>query len=57
MSDASFEEKCANIPTETTRPDTVFPLVKPETVMSPQFKTIIMAVGAFLLAFALFKGR
>jgi TM2 domain-containing membrane protein YozV len=57
MSDASFEEKYVNIPTETTRPDTGFPLVKHETVMSPQFKTIIMAVGAFLLAFALFKGR
>ena len=55
MSDASFEEKYIIIPTETTRPDTIFPLIKRETVMSPQFKTIMMAVGAFMLAFAIFK--
>jgi hypothetical protein len=43
------------IPTETTVPDTIFPLIKRETVMSPKFKTIMMAVGAFMLAFAIFK--
>ena len=36
-------------------PDTSFPLTKRETVTSPQFKTIMMEVGAFMLAFAIFK--
>jgi TM2 domain-containing membrane protein YozV len=57
QSDASFEEKYVNIPTDTTRPDAVFPLFKHELVTSPRFKTIMMAIGAFLLTFALFKAR